>query len=544
MKIQEIQNFVKSRGYSKKEKIRMLSELWSHEFSIISEFAKTPELILYCFKNNINQHPICAHPDCEEKVFVTKSNTFSKCCCVKHSQEITFLEKYGVTNPMHSDTVKEKLKNTNMEKFGVDNYFKTKQMHELLKSNNPMHSMKSKEKLKRTCVERFGVDNPLKNQQIADKVSKTHKMKHVEYSQQVKKTNIEKYGVDNPLKHRDIHTKSVQSRRYNNYHNRIMHFPGIIPLFDFDQYVGVERYKWKCMQCGHEFSFVIEDGKVPVCRVCHPFEKNLFSKGEKEIGVWLKSLNLDVWENNRTVLKGKELDIFLPEKNVAIEFNGLYWHAESFGKDENYHLSKTMQCEEQGIHLIHVLDTTWIKNEKYIKSHILQVLELCEKINSVCCGVKEITQFEKSQFLTQNNFLGDDNSDYFLGLFTNDKLCICVTFTEHGDNDWEIKTCCVALNTIIENGLHKILDVFMAQHKPRRLVYSVDRNMITPMVTQCFKHFDKTNLPPKAKYFKSTNTLIESDKLEPEILHDYQNHGYERIWDCGNFVFEWKNENV
>ena len=63
------------------------------------------------------------------------------------------------------------------------------------------------------------------------------------------------------------------------------------------------------------------------------------SKMEKELVNWIKSLNIIVEENNRTLIH-KELDIYIPSHNLAIEFDGLYWHSELQGKNSKYHLSK------------------------------------------------------------------------------------------------------------------------------------------------------------------------------------------------------------
>ncbi|MBR4316364.1 MAG: hypothetical protein IKP65_05310 [Alphaproteobacteria bacterium] len=61
----------------------------------------------------------------------------------------------------------------------------------------------------------------------------------------------------------------------------------------------------------------------------------------------------DIIENDKTMIKPYELDIYIPEKQVAIEFDGIYWHNEE-NKPKNYHLMKTELCEEKGIHLIHI----------------------------------------------------------------------------------------------------------------------------------------------------------------------------------------------
>ena len=56
--------------------------------------------------------------------------------------------------------------------------------------------------------------------------------------------------------------------------------------------------------------------------------------------------------NNRSILNGKEIDIYVASLKLGIEYNGVRWHSEQFGKDKNYHIDKLNKCNEQGINLI------------------------------------------------------------------------------------------------------------------------------------------------------------------------------------------------
>src|SRR5690606_24877531 len=75
-------------------------------------------------------------------------------------------------------------------------------------------------------------------------------------------------------------------------------------------------------------------------------------------------------KNDRSILNGKELDIYLPDINLAIEFNGIYWHSELY-KESDYHYSKSKLCKESGIKLIHIWEDDWVNKEDLVKSNIL-----------------------------------------------------------------------------------------------------------------------------------------------------------------------------
>ena len=64
-------------------------------------------------------------------------------------------------------------------------------------------------------------------------------------------------------------------------------------------------------------------------RSSNSYERKIkkISKDENEIFDWLKTIyNKEIQQSNRSVLNGKELDLYLPEDNLAIEYNGLYSH--------------------------------------------------------------------------------------------------------------------------------------------------------------------------------------------------------------------------
>jgi hypothetical protein len=105
--------------------------------------------------------------------------------------------------------------------------------------------------------------------------------------------------------------------------------------------------------------------------------RNVISKPEKEIVDYVKTIyNGLVVENDRTLIKnpltGKmlELDIYLPEINKAIEFNGSYWHDNNYVKFKDK--IKLKQCKEKSINLLVINESEWIENKNwnYINSFV------------------------------------------------------------------------------------------------------------------------------------------------------------------------------
>lgn len=71
-------------------------------------------------------------------------------------------------------------------------------------------------------------------------------------------------------------------------------------------------------------------------------------------------------------LEGKrEIDIYIPSKKFAIEYNGDYWHSEKFGRDRAWHERKSNEAKSAGITLLHVWDSRWNSGYRSIYMDII-----------------------------------------------------------------------------------------------------------------------------------------------------------------------------
>mgnify|MGYP001573329522 CR=1 FL=1 len=112
-----------------------------------------------------------------------------------------------------------------------------------------------------------------------------------------------------------------------------------------------------------------------LCKYCEPF-----SKDEKELCEFLDSKSIKYIKNNREIIKPYELDIYIPEFNLAIEYNGLFWHC-TIKKEPNYHLNKTHLCSNKKIQLIHIYEDEWKLKKDIIKSILSHKFKLNKNIS-------------------------------------------------------------------------------------------------------------------------------------------------------------------
>lgn len=115
---------------------------------------------------------------------------------------------------------------------------------------------------------------------------------------------------------------------------------------------------------------------------------------------------IKILRNDKSTILGKkdrnlELDIYIPDKNLAIEYNGIYWHAK---EDKNYHLHKTEECEKKGVRLIHIWEDLWFSKKEIYKSIISSALGVySRKIYARNCECKEIPPKKYKEFLSENH---------------------------------------------------------------------------------------------------------------------------------------------
>ena len=151
----------------------------------------------------------------------------------QHVRESLY-KKYGAYDVMHIPHILQKIKNTNLKKFGVEFPLQQlkKENSEIYQKisqtcinkfdvDSPLKNKEVREKIKQTNIQKYGVDNLFKNDIIKEKIKQTNIQKYgVDYlfksniiKEKIKQTNIQKYGVDNPLKNKEIWKKSQDNRQ-------------------------------------------------------------------------------------------------------------------------------------------------------------------------------------------------------------------------------------------------------------------------------------------------------------------------------------------
>jgi hypothetical protein len=217
------------------------------------------------------------------------------------------------------------------------------------------------------------------------------------------------------------------------------------------------------------------------CWQCAIESREYSSSYESEIIDFIKAKKPNINIIPRYTINKKELDIYIPELNLGIEFNGTYWHSH-LNKDKDYHKNKSDFFKENGIQVFHIWEYEWkdpIKNN-VIKSMILNKIKAnTNKIYARKCEIKEIQTGDFKNFCLYNHIQGYSPSIVKLGLYHNDILVAVMGLGKLRRNmgnknikedEWELIRYCSLTNNNIIGGASKLLSYFEKTYKPKVII--------------------------------------------------------------------------
>lgn len=174
---------------------------------------------------------------------------------------------------------------------------------------------------------------------------------------------------------------------------------------------------WECGE-GHEW-FVSPNNRVTYNTGCpHCARTNFSSTGEKELAAWVSEVwTGEVVRNTRSTVKGHELDIYLPEQRVAIEFNGIYFHSDKF-RDPMYHHTKMNACRNAGVRLIHVWEHDWRDRQRIVKRMLSKVMGVSDerRVGARSTTAVRLTEESARAFFDTNHIQGAPRAATCFGL--------------------------------------------------------------------------------------------------------------------------------
>ena len=331
-------------------------------------------------------------------------------------------------------------------------------------------------------------------------------------------------------------------------------------IYDETEYTKMEnKVKIICPKHGEFWQKPYDHLHGHGCPKCGLIE----SRGENELYEYVCSLigKKKVEHSNRTILDGYEIDIFIPDYKIGIEYNGLKWHSEKF-RDRNYHLMKTELANKKGIKLIQIFEDEYFSRKDIVLSKIKRLINCDKNLVKVMarkCQVKEIEKKEAETFLNANHIQGYKGCTIALGCLFNDILIGVMTFEQYG-NEWILNRFATDNNMICQGVGGKLFSFFVKKYNPTivksfaDLRWTIDRNnnlytklgfKLNEVLKPDYRYVSASHPTERIHKFNFRKQLIayrynlDYKKTESELTNEL---GYYKIWDCGLLRYTWKNE--
>lgn len=525
-------------------------------------------------------------PNCGNRIDLSKEykeNCSKKCMYknpkMKERRKETNLKKYGVENTFQGEYFKEKIKETNLRNLGVESPSKSPIIMEKIKKTNlerrgvetPFLMDDFQEKKKKTHLKKYGYDNSSKSPIVKEKrkntclkiYGETTNLKNEKCKEEIKKINLRKYGVEYTGQVKEFKDKSRKSLMSN---YRKQHYDDFLKMAEksdveivtpYEEHLTVDLIKYRCKICNtiFESKYKASITEYSTNKIsCPECFKNRLSIGESSLYNFISSLidGNKIIRNTFSVLNNrKQIDIYIPDKKIAVEFNGIYWHSVVF-RDINYHINKTLNCKSKGIKLIHVFENDWFNKNEIVKSIISSTFGIYkEKIYASKCEIKNIKYNIYEKFLNENHINGVSDANIMIGIFYKNILVSCIGIKTIKDKENIIVRFCDKLNTKVIGSLNKFIK------------YSGIKNLVGYVDLRYFDGYDYekigfklvSRIRPNYFYVKDNrkNMInfkedLQKEKLIISLRNNFDSNlsetenmlknGYLKIYDCGSLKYK------
>jgi len=279
------------------------------------------------------------------------------------------------------------------------------------------------------------------------------------------------------------------------------------------------------------------------------------SSYEKRICSILDFHNVSYLVNDRSILSSKqELDIVIPNKSIAIEICGLYYHSEQAGKDKHYHATKLLDANKAGYRLLTIFEDEILLNEDLVIKKILHVLGIsnAHKIYGRNSNIiTNINYYKRKTFFDKNHIQGNGRGTKNIGLEDCDGNLVALALFEETKSVYNLSR--YATNCSVVGGFSKIIKAFTKEHSNKSLITYADLRwsdgklyndtewkLIGQVPPTYFYSSGKNKRKHKFGYrHKNLKNKIKNYNPKLTERENCDNAGLYRIWDCGKLKFEY-----
>ncbi len=293
-----------------------------------------------------------------------------------------------------------------------------------------------------------------------------------------------------------------------------------------------------------------------MCTICNKINSGV-SGYELELREYIKTLyDGRLVVNYKKLISPLEVDIYLPDINIAIEFNGLYWHNE-LKKENDYHYKKHQMCKNNGVELIQIYEDDWLYKNDIVKSILKnKVTNVSNRVYARSCSIELVSNKNAKIFLSENHLQGKINAKINIGLYIKDELISIMSFgrlrrslgSKSNNDNYELLRYCNKLNTTVIGGASKLLNHFNNNYSFCELITYYDKSFGFKNVYEKIGFIYSGETKPNYYYivsgikrhrynyskYRLVKEGFDSNKTEKEIMLERKIY---RIYNSGNYKY-------
>lgn len=197
-------------------------------------------------------------------------------------------------------------------------------------------------------------------------------------------------------------------------------------------------------------------------------------KWHTNISKYIQNLGFTVTEDRKIPGSNFEIDIYVVEKNLAIELHGIHWHSSQF-RPNNYHIEKRKLVEAAGITLVEIFSDEWSDSEAKVLALIRSKLGVAtDSVYARNTKMAVLASRTAREFYTKHHLQGFAAGDAHLGLLSDEEVVACMSFIagDGGRNSGKDSVVLTRFATSkrVVGGASKLLNAFVKMHRPKTVV--------------------------------------------------------------------------
>ncbi len=493
----------------------------------------------------------------------------SQSCKMAHIKQQNML-KHGVPMPSQVKNFAQKISTSlkNRTEKEVTEWADKRKQTNLLRydSENVWQSDVIKSKIYASNQLKFGVKIPSQSELVKQKI--TNKMSEIDFSEIIsrrRQTCLDKYGVDDVMKSMDVRQSVISTVNTKEFKEFLLNKRTDILQIKIGDDYEIINYNLGATcktahlikhtlrhKCGREFEMTVPRiyyrlyNDVDVCPYCCEVKATVSNEEIKLRRLISSVYDGKIVNNFKQLISPYEVDVYLPDKQIAFEYNGLYWHND-ITKDKDYHMMKTNMCAQNGVRLIHIWEHDWMMKRNIIESIIFGLFGKHDTVFARNCMIKDVGKDEYQAFCEANHLMGYGSATKCYGLYNDNELVEIMSFVSEKDNIWTISRLCSILYTTIVGGANRLFKHFLKNNKFTKIISYSDRSMFSGNV---YKHLgmfmEKTTEPGyymvNPKNYETVNRRTYLSYKSDRRLEIDQN--FFRIYNSGNWRFVYTNQDI